>query len=294
MATRIFDRTKLKEAMREDGLTRGELAEKADVSLSLLDKALKAEAVGEARATAIAEALNLPLDELARPTTEGFRDKELYPLVGLWAEPPAEQPDEVPFQNFEMHEGKIVNNPIAGLWASPLGSRISATVLREGNDRILRIEFDNHPSGYPGNVSVHPTGMCGRKRMAEQQYLTFEVRAWNNEASLEDEKDNPPIGLAVRVRDALLVQWEYRTKQGYLIEPIVDSAWKGYAVDLDYSGGALRWNKFIGGDNRSLMKPDFSVITTVVFEVGRGLAGLRPGAGKGCLDIRNLRLRSKM
>jgi len=108
VATWIFDRAKLKAAMIEGRLTRAELAKKAQVSVGLIDKARKGEAVGEARATAIAKALNLPLDELARPTLERFCDKESYPLVGLWAEPPAEQPDEVPFQSFEMHEGRVV------------------------------------------------------------------------------------------------------------------------------------------------------------------------------------------
>jgi hypothetical protein len=292
-----FDRERLVQLKSEFALTWDGLADMAGVNKHWLARARKGWSVTETPAREFADGMGVKLEELATPTMVAVRDPELYPLVGLWPESAQEVGDEVSLQNWEMFQGPIPNNPIAYLWAPATGSTISAQVVRPKTDPALRVEFNNVGGAEPCNVAIHPTGMLARGRKPEQRYLAFTVRtlADENGQGLEDEDSEiPHISVAVRVRDAQLQQWEYgnATSNVYFTTVLPESdSWTDFVVELDCATDALKWRKLLG-ERRTGEKPDFTVITGVVFEVGRAYPGKRPGDGRGVIEIGKLWLRS--
>jgi len=219
-------------------------------------------------------------------------------LVGLWTYAPQQQNDDVPFQDFDTK--KAFNNPLAYLWASS-GSKIWYEYPREdGNhneDDVgeLRVYFANRPHGAPANIAIHPTGLVPRERLLQQRYLTFECREFCGVPASDEEEnvdETKSIGIALRVRDANLIQWEFKMGESRLLEP-VEANWKKYSVKLEYDLERPHWHEFFPLGIAPGDQPDFSVITTIVFEVGRSEAFHRPGPGSGCIEFRHIFLTSE-
>ena len=222
----------------------------------------------------------------------------LQTLIGLWTDEPAGQEDGVPFQSFDTKDGDF-NCPLAYLWASP-GSKIWYELGDGDQVGVLRVHFCNKPNGAPANIAIHPTGLVPRKKDPQQRYLTFEMRDASGDMQDDDieprggrTEDDAGVSVAVRVRDANLIQWEFKRGDSRLLEP-AEAEWKSRCVDLTYDPAHPKWHEFFPLGVAPKGRPDFSVITTIVFEVGRGDSGHRPGPGIGCVEFRQLLLTSEM
>lgn len=285
------------EARRRRGLDWKKLARKAGVSPSWLDGARRGKVVTEAFAEKLAMALDVSADDLGKRKPVFHSYEELYPLVGLWAEEAKEYDDDIAVQDWSMRKGDKPNNPLAYLWAAAAGSRISACVPPEDDDPVLRVEFENRGSPHPCNVAIHPTGMYARKTKSTQRYLTFEFRAveeGSEDATEEGPSPQPPVSVVVRVRDANLVQWVYgNPSNGSYSVAILNEEPSTFGIDLKPDTGQRKWMTLYG-ERRAADEPDFNVIATVVFEVGRGFPGDRPGQGKGVVEIGKLFLREEL
>jgi len=285
------------EARRRRGYSWVTLVNAASFSDSWLRGARKGQAVEKELAEELATLLGVSLEDLGQRTIAFLSYEEMYPLVGLWTEKARERDDDVAFQDWIMREGAEANNPVAYLWAAASGSSISAGVQSGEDGPVLRVEFENCISPHPSDVAIHPTGMLARKTKPNQRYLTFEARSVEEDA--EQQTEIGPLlqshaSVAVRVRDANLLQWVYRlAKSDSHSVAILTGSPTTFGVDLKPDDEQRRWMKLFG-EHRPVEGPDFSVITTVVFEVGRGFPGHRPGQGKGVVEIGKLFLREKL
>jgi hypothetical protein len=292
-----FSRARLTELKKSLRLTWDQMAEKGGVNKHWLARARKEKPVKETIARPFTKRLGVKLEEVATPTRVTVCNPELYPLVGLWPEAAGSVEEEIALQSWEMYQGTIPNNPIAYLWAPATGSTIAAQVVRPKTDPALRVEFNNVGGAEPCNVAVHPQCMLARARKLEQRYLTFALRTvpiCEEEGSDVDDSDMRHISVAVRVRDADLQQWEYghATNDTYFTTVLTESdSWTDCVVELDGEDDVARWRKLLG-ERRAGEKPDFRVITGVVFEVGRAFPGRRPGDGRGVIEIGKLSLTS--
>ncbi len=281
----------LEKLCREKDLTYAQLASDAGCSVGTIARVRDQERIRETTFRDIAAALEVPMARLGRPESIRRDDRALVGLIGLLDASPRVADDDVPFQDFDLF-GPEFNNPIQHLWAHALGSTISAHVVKEEEQRMLRVEFDNKPGAHPGNVLLHPTHLIPRERMPSQRYLAFDVRDQTPRPEECDELPTPPISVAVRVRDEKLEQWEYRSHAGYCLPPLDGSEWQTLVVNLEFDSEHPNWQCFvpIAGERREM--PDFRVITSVGFEFGRGQSRERPGIGQGVVDIKNICFRS--
>jgi len=272
--------------------TRRKLVDAIVARIGWLDCARRGDAVRKDFAQNLADVLNVPLEEMGRPADEVIYDEDLYPLVGLLKDAAREDEDDVPFQDWLMADIELEepNNPVAYLWASATGSKISARVFEEDGKGVLQVEFENDGESFPCNVAIHPTAMIARKIKPEQRYLVFEARSVKIEPG---DATCPIVSIAVRIRDANLQQWEYckADSRDHTVARVgVDP--KTFAFDLKPDGGKQRWMKLLA---RTLdERPNFEVITTVIFVVGLGVLGKRPGMGKGVVEFGKLLLREQL
>jgi transcriptional regulator with XRE-family HTH domain len=281
------------EALKElRGLSYVEMAEQTDIGKDTISRIRQEKPVPKKSFLELAGCLDVPVECLGRPTLLSREDPNLYTSIGLYAELGKGESDEVPFQDFQPHTGRL-NNPISYLWASSEGGEISARSLPDDDtDRLLRIRFHNTDQ-FPGNVAIHPTCLTARQKPDRQIYLTFLARMPDQE---EPRLDNAgPVGdgqisLSVRISDAQLQQWEYRDSVSYLLPPVAGSDWNTFVVDLEFNAVRPHWKKFGTGVSFPGERPDFSVITGIVIEVGRGKPGERPGQGDGVVDIMRIHL----
>jgi len=273
-------------------LTFAEMARLADISPDTINRMRQGVPVSKESISALAKCLGVPSERLGTPATLPKNDPSRYTSIGLYAELRAEDADEVAFQDFRPHTGRL-NNPISYLWASSEGGEVSArTLADEDEERLLRIQFHN-VDRYPGNVAIHPTCLTARQKLDSQIYLTFLARIAEQDDAHRDNA-GPGSGeqtiVAVRVSDAHLEQWEYRDSVSYLLPPVDGTDWSVFVVDLEFDATRPHWKKFGTGVSFPGEEPDFSVITGVVIEVGRGKAGERPGPGDGVVDITRIHL----
>ena len=284
--------------MDEKGLKMNELA-----ALSVSENTIrKLWGIGVSRDSLeqIAKALDVDPDDIAIAVTGSVDPTAFYPALFLYAAPPINLPDNGCYQDWS-EDG--YDQAIEYLWAEAQGSSIRAEILprkderRKGETLFLRISFENAEKTFPSNVAVHPKGMRA-VAAGDRRYLVFRARLPFTDKKSEDldkKSGPPPIGIAVRVRDATLRQWEYRKKayEDYLLEDIEykpgkeknkeEDEWQNFVVDLKPSSEIwhrLSMDPLIDGD-----MPDFSVITGVVFELGPRGRKCRPGAGQGTVDI---------
>jgi hypothetical protein len=244
---------------------------------------------------AIAAALDVPPDTIAVLVTLPGDMQRFYPLVALRAAAPASLPDGGRYQDWAQ-DGD--DQAVAYLWAEAVGSSIHAEVLppkekkkrEKGNEapRFLRVSFKNVKDSYPGNVAIHPQGMRA-VAAAEKRSLVFQARL----ARREDPGCEPSaIGIAVRVRDARLEQWQYRLDhENFLLEDIEEEApeWQPFEVDL--TAGSRKWKKLSMEPVVQNETPDFSVVTGIVFEFGQRARLRRPGMGHGTVEIGDIFLK---
>jgi len=78
-----------------------------------------------------------------------------------------------------------------------------------------------------------------------------------------------------------------------LLEP-AKPKWESRCVDLASDPAHPKWREFFPLGVAPDERPDFSVVMTVVFEVGRGDSTHHPGSGSGCVEFRQLLLTTEM
>jgi hypothetical protein len=247
----------------------------------------------------ITKALGIDPDEYAVAAKPLIAPESFYPAIGLYASKPVDLPKDGCFQDWSEEEN---DQSLEYLWAETDGSWIKAQTLptrddcEEGERRFLRLSFFNAPGAYPVNAAIHPKGM--RAVVAEKkQYLIFRARL----AAVDLDGGKPKhrktgIGIAVRVCDAKLRQWEYRLSvDDYILDNIKanesESEWQEFCVEMKATSG--KWQSFSMAPPREGETPDFSVITGIVFEVGPRLRKRRPESGSGTVDIDHVYLRNK-
>jgi transcriptional regulator with XRE-family HTH domain len=278
----------------EKGLSMKELA-KLSVSENTIRKLW---GVGASRESLdkIAKALGVNPDDIAVAVTDSVDVTSFYPAVGLRAAPPVNLPDDGCYQDWS-EDG--YDQVIEYLWAEAKGSSIKAEILPKKDKRqdretvFLRISFENAEKTFPSNVAIHPKGMRA-VAAADKRYLVFRARLppIDKESGDSDKRSTlPPVGIAVRVRDARLQQWEYRKKahEDYLLEDVTQEkgeGWQDFAVDLKPSSEI--WQRLSMDPSIESDMPDFSVITSVVFELGPRGRKCRPAVGQGTVDIGNI------
>lgn len=291
---RIFKRL-----LAERGLSM-KVLEKRHVAAANTIRKLWGEGVPRGTLEKIMGALEVDPDDYAVEVTELVDAMSFYPAVGLHAASPVSLPNNGCYQDWS-EDG--YDQAIEYLWAEAKGSRIKAEILpkkdkrQEGETVFLRISFENVEKTFPSNVAIHPKGMRA-VAAADRRYLVFRARLPHIDMNPEDSDEKswpPPIGIAVRVRDARLQQWEYRKKahDDYLLEDITrgpdeekkgeGEGWQEFKVDLKPSSEV--WRRLSMDSSIDSDMPDFSVITSVVFELGPRGRQCRPDVGHGTVDI---------
>jgi transcriptional regulator with XRE-family HTH domain len=287
------------ELMQENQLTISTLADRTGVSVAVIKKMQNGETVADSSAQAIANEFDLDLTDFGEHLAVALNSPELYHTLGLSNRIRPISTDMNFFQNFEL--GYVpnrpdyvspLNNPIGFLWADSLGpSSIQAHVHRDSDTEVsyLRITFDNpdkltRSSLYPSNVAVHPQWQAAVSvDLEEFPYLAIRCRINPMSPPLETSE---PIQMALRVRDGKLRQWIYGTMETNYITSITeipnqDGDWKVlYAPLRD-----RKWTAFGATPSTSFERRDFSVLTSVIVEVGIGGTGRRPSSGNGMIDI---------
>jgi hypothetical protein len=247
---------------------------------STLRRAFEDKPITEKKAKLICDFLKVKIHELRLASLCD------YALVGISPMEPLDAPSTSPFQDFNPNEtGNCVTSY---MWTNPNGSRLSydiATVRDGGVDtNALRVTFSN-PHGDPPNISIHPQGLRARKRTREQRFLGFKTRLLTPTIN-----NSPQVAIAVRVGDRRCQQWEYRQQSTYFLFIVSDNKDSPAQCYLPLHS-IDRWTKFYSAGHVRGIKPDFSAITTVVFEFGRIRQHQRPApcADPVTLDIWDLR-----
>ena len=214
-----------------------------------------------------------------------IRKPALYTLAGIRREL---RTGEV-FQEFVRRQNDNIN-AVYYLWADAFkASRITASVL-EG--AILRISFDNQPGSYPCNVAIRPQSEQALKREAQKHYLCFEARI--PEESAKNESSLNQVAIGIRLVNGWLQHWEYAMyPHEYMQFRLSSSQWKSCPLALDEPE---KWRLFEADGNHfwGPKNPDFSIIASVIIEVGGYRGPGRPGEGKGIIDVRGIRLASHL
>ena len=233
---------------------------------------------------------------------EGHEDLELYRFLGL----KGEQEDSATFnhtrfQNFCMQEGN--DNAVYFFWANTATtppSQINAKV--DQNNKSLIVSFETHTVG-GANIAIRPIRDIARRRDNMMRYLCFDMRLIK-----EDESDSNDVEIGFRVVNGWLQHWEYSTKKGEGYKKVLlkkfgtessdgkSKTFHTFNLDLEKT---ILWHLFESDGNYlyGLKPADFSIITSIIFEVGcsqqlaqqQSLAP-KPGPGKGKFEVRDIRL----
>jgi predicted nucleotide-binding protein len=175
------------------------------------------------------------------------------------------------------------------LWADPVGEnsiRVSLEFL--GERSCLRIRFEVQYGCLPSDVTIRP---CGLKALANSplaSFLVFHARAPISALNSQLKERGRLVGLAIRIIDRRGTQWKFQEEHHTKVFPIpVDDEWHDVRIDL--KPGA--WIKFPADGNHLFAeeRPDFSVISAVIAEVGAWADG-DPNHGTGEVWISNLYL----
>lgn len=198
------------------------------------------------------------------------------------------------FQDFKEHSDINDNNPVYYLWSDVTANNsIQANVLSEDKEQIeqrfLRITFFNR-GGFPSNIAISPLGKIPIKKPYQYNKLILDARLAVADKHLVENCDNQlsTVSLAFRVVDRKMTHWEYADKtKEYVQKKIKFTNWSTIELNLAKLNS---WNIFDADGNIRYARehPDFSVIYSIVIELGSDASG-RPGNGCGVVDIRNLR-----
>jgi hypothetical protein len=218
----------------------------------------------------------------ARVAARRDPDIRLYTFCGQLVDP-------APDAGQEMGLGSVFR-----LWTDPSvdDNRIMAQLVDLGRAKAIRLRFENN-GDLPGDATIRPCGSQALANDAGKKYLVLDVLA-RKEAALNaiSVAQKRPLGLAVRLIDALATQWCYqRGDMRRMFEVPVDDRWHALEIDLE---DASSWHVFEADGNHryAAEQPDFSVIPGLVLEVGSagGAARIRPGRGTGELHVAHIRL----
>lgn len=203
---------------------------------------------------------------------------KLYTFAGL----KEELREDTIFQDFDTTRQDNIN-AVYYLWADNFrGSEVNACV--DSGSRFLRIRFDNEPGCYPCNVAIRPEQDRALSNLS-YKYLTFEAIVPNE--ALSNENLLKKISLAVRIVNGHFQHWEYAFRPNEYRVFEVSTRWTKFKIDIaDHS----KWYLFQSDGNYIFgpKKAEFSVIASIIFEMGS--KGARPREGKGIVDIRMIRL----
>ena len=214
------------------------------------------------------------------------------------------------FQDFDVSRGQGTNlNAVQTFWADTYtNSSIKALVVKEPNDRYLRIWFVNghrtleqgeFAKGWASNIHVRPQEGAALGNEAEQGGLRYKALEFFARGSLDEEKDGDieQVGLAVRLLDRRQTNWAYTMSPGakFPTQFLVTNVWQPYRVLLEpqfyslYTGAGNRW--FLKYNSEGDPVPDFTVMPGMTFVLGSYTGGIEePGPGKGVVDIKDITL----
>jgi len=221
-------------------------------------------------------------------------DLKLYTFWGLQDETESDI-----LQDFNMRGTNV--NAIQFLWADASAGNIINAKINE--NQFLNISFDNKSSA-GSNVAIRLASDKARLKLARMRYITFDAR-------IEEKHEKVVVG--IRVVNGWLQHWHYSNMPDSFrtivlgrcctIDPQIThsisngkkySDWESFSIDLE---DPTKWHlfNFDGNHLYGADEVDFSIITSIIFEVGiaedgqEGALNPRPGRGKGELDIRQIR-----
>ena len=271
------------------GLTMKELAKRSVTENTV--RRLWGRGVSRGSLEKVSKALGVEPDDLAVAVRHSIDPESFYPAVGLHAAPPVNLPDNGCYQDWS-EDGN--DQAIEYLWAEAEGSWIKAEVFPKKDEcdeeevRFLRVSFSNALGTYPSNVGIHPKGMHA-VAAADKRYLVFRARLADIDLDgVKTKHKKSGIGIAVRVRDAKLRHWEYKLAfDDYILNNVKEKPpeceWQVFSVDLTPDSG--KWQRLSMDPPFEGEMPDFSVITSIVFELGPRPRKRRPDAGQGTVDF---------
>ena len=189
------------------------------------------------------------------------------------------------FQDFSTVDLDENFNPVSRLWADAArANSISASV--DLDESFLRVRFVNKAESFPSNLTIRPRNERALAHGFKNPLLTFEARI---PRSAEGEPERlHKVAAGVRVINVWDQHWAYSNRSGeYHPFRIEGANWSRHSVKLM----AQRWHLFTsdGHAHGGPSKPDFDVLCGVVLELG-SYHPIRPGAGVGMVDIRQIRL----
>ena len=234
-----------------------------------------------ARVTRDPQALPPLLADLyKRVKARGERDIRLHTFLGQDAKPAALGDEATP----------VDATNVMRLWADAAhDNSIHVTLGKSDGRKLLRIRFTNQKGSLPADVTIRPLGFRAIGVPRQRRFLVMDVRA---PASGEGNTGSDmTLAVAVRLIDAQATQWSYakRDLKKMFSIPVSDD-WSNIVVDLHND-----WELFRSDGNHRYAgnRPDFSVISAVVIEVGTPGAN-RPGPGIGEVEVSGLRLCRKV
>ncbi len=206
-------------------------------------------------------------------------DKQLYAIIGLKPEEPVET---TVFQTFTL-DSETNMNPVANLWADPKSeNHVAAHIHRESRASLLRVRFESSEGTLSPTVAIHPEGLLARRVPPNCTKLTFEAKL----VPTGERSERSDVTLAIRVVNGHAEHWTYwnQNTNGLTKFKVVDAAEPRFEVDLRTGS---RWQLFRGAGNHAPNPKhvDFSVVTSVVFELGCGGSARELGHGQGEVDI---------
>ncbi len=242
-------------------------------------------------------------------------NKRFYTFYGL----DEDISDEPTLQDFSGKGNQC--SPIQFLWVAP-GNKLYPNILKDqNNDSYLHIEFDNqdretNKNQEGSNIAIRLAGNQAHRKK-NNKYLTFELRVPKNKRNVKNEN----IVLAFRIVNGWHQHWQYINSKNRIEDKLVTTLilkdffqserasdeWKSFSLNIDDD---KKWRLFKGDGNYLYgpKKADFSIITSIIFEFGSlpdeeeikdkdkdGETSSynpeeRPWAGKGELEIKNIKL----
>lgn len=224
-------------------------------------------------------------------------DLNLYTFYGLQG-----LIEDSNLQDFNLKGGTI--NAVSFFWAdTSSGNKITASINKE--ERCLQVGFDNRSNG-GSNLAIRLSGDMAHIKAPKMRYLTFDVRIKEVKEG-NDYIRNDNIRIGFRVVNGWLQHWHYAKRDAFITLSLREypfkifpqtkkSNWIGFSLDLEEPS---RWHLFESDGNYLYgpIDPDFSIISTIIFEFGgileeekESVLTSRPGIGKGELDIGHIRL----